>query len=208
MTQCEAVDTMLSAHDGGTYQDGGTTCDSDPCGAGVTGACCFGESCSDDETEADCSDTGGDYQGDDVECVPDLCGTTISPIGSDPPGDSIDARVPSDIACAELFGWDSIDIIYDGDTAGVEASDFIVTVDPADVSPPVIDTVASNGDTATLVFLAPIPLSHWTIITHDASGFAVRIGFLPADVSGDGTSGPVDILDLIDFLLVFGTACP
>ncbi len=57
-----------------------------------------------------------------------------------------------------------------------------------------------NGNTATLKFDMRIPLGHWTIITHNASGFAARIGALPADVSGDRTSGPVDILDLIDFL--------
>ena len=28
----------------------------------------------------------------------------------------------------------------------------------------------------------------------------IDIGFLPGDVNGDGTSGPVDILDLIDSL--------
>ncbi len=82
----------------------------------------------------------------------------------------------------------------------MQASDFTVRVDPADVTPPGIVNVVPNGNTATLEFDMTIPLSHWTIITHDASGFATRIGALPADVSGDRTSGPADILDLIDFL--------
>ena len=66
-------------------------------------------------------------------------------------------------------------------------------------SKPGIVNVVPNGNTATLEFDMRIPLSHWTIITHDASGFSTRIGALPAEVDGDGTSGPLDILDLIDF---------
>ncbi len=124
----------------------------------------------------------------------------LTPTESYPPRDSIDARQPSDLACTELFGWDSIYIIFDGDAVGVRAWDFTVTVDPADMSPPGILNLVSSGNTARLKFDMRIPLSHWTIITHDASGFTTRIGALPADVNGDRRSGRLDILDLIDFL--------
>ncbi len=68
----------------------------------------------------------------DDRAAGDHCGAAyvfslaVTPTRSDPPDYSIDARQPSDLACTELFGCDSIDVIYNGDTAGVQASDFTV----------------------------------------------------------------------------------
>lgn len=52
----------------------------------------------------------------------------------------------------------------------------------------------------TMVLEVSIPEKHWTRITHIPSGTSTRIGFLPGDVNNDRSSGPVDILKLIDHL--------
>ena len=126
-----------------------------------------------------------------------------TPVTSDdPPDGAIDAGKPTVIDdCGVTFGWDSIEISGDGDASGVTAADFTVTVDPADEPPPSITTVGHpSSDDVTLGFDAAISTRHWTVITHNASGWSTRIGYLPADVNGDGTSSPSDILDLIDHL--------
>jgi hypothetical protein len=122
------------------------------------------------------------------------------PTESYPPDGLIDARQPSDAECNEPFGWDSIALSYNHGTAFVAASDFEVTVEPGDVPPPGIVKLVPDGDTATLQFTDPAPPGHWTIVTHQPSGFSTRVGALPGDVNGDGMSGSRDILALIDFL--------
>ncbi len=142
------------------------------------------------------------------EPIEGLVGETITitlpvvpePVSSYPPDRAIDARQPSDLDCTEFFGWDAIEITFDCDTAGVQTSDFTVTVDPADITPPAIVAVEPDGNAATLRFDVAIPTRHWTVVMHKPTGSSTRIGYLPADVNGNGTSGPVDILDLIDHL--------
>jgi len=53
-----------------------------------------------------------------------------------------------------------------------------------------------------------ISLDAWTTITHIESGTSVRVGYLPADVTGDGTAGPLDVLALVDSLNGVGADRP
>jgi len=125
-------------------------------------------------------------------------------VSSVPANNSIDARQPSNIDGSGAFGWDSIDITFESSTAGVEAAHFNVTINPADQAAPTITKATANGNTVSLQLDSRIPPGHWTNFTYtgpgDGTGDSVRLGFLPGDVSGDLTSGPLDILRLIDGL--------
>ncbi len=194
--------TIQTAQDctgaGGVYHGDGVLCDPDPCGE-PSGACCIDETCT-IQAAQDCIGAGGSYQGDDIPCDPNPC-EAISIIGSNPPADAIDARKPSDINdCGIEFGWDSIDITFDGAASGVGVSDFWVNLDPPGVPPTILALTHPSGDIVTVQLDGAIPTGHWTIFTHIASDTSTRIGYLPADVNGDGTSGPVDVLDMIDSL--------
>ena len=51
-----------------------------------------------------------------------------------------------------------------------------------------------------IVLDRPISGGHWTVITYVGDGSRVSYASLPADANADGWSGPVDILDLIEYL--------
>jgi hypothetical protein len=83
--------------------------------------------------------------------------------------------------------------------ADAASGDFTVSVTPAGDAPTVSD-VSVAGQTVTVTLSIEIPAQKWTCITHTATGKKVCLGSLPADVNGDGTAAPVDILDIIDNL--------
>lgn len=66
---CEEVTPGQCLLDGGTFIGG--SCTPNPCPA-TTGACCVGTDCT-IETETDCTDMGGIYQGDGTDCDPNPC---------------------------------------------------------------------------------------------------------------------------------------
>ncbi len=116
-----------------------------------------------------------------------------------PPDGAIDARQPYNPDGTDPAGWDSIDITFDGATAGMTAADFTITVDPAGTTPS-ITAVTTDGDTVTLDFNMVIPDGAWTTIRHNDSNMTVRLGNLPGDVDADGTTDAADLQDLIDWL--------
>ena len=125
----------------------------------------------------------------------------VAPKSSFPPDGAIDAAMPTDIDdCGVEYGWREIAIEFTADSSGVPSSAFTITVVPPDTTPPAIASYSPAGKVATLAFDMIIPLQHWTVVTYDPTGWSTRIGYLPADVNGDGTSSPSDILDLIDHL--------
>lgn len=129
--------------------------------------------------------------------VPDDTDYTI--VSSTPASGAIDARQPSDIDGTNLSGWSSIQIDLDQDASALVADDFTVTV-TAGVAPTVTSAVPS-GNSVTLQLSDPIPAGAWTKITlNDLTPDSICLGFLPADVTGDGTSGALDILGIIDCL--------
>ncbi|MFQ5415077.1 MAG: hypothetical protein ACE5E6_11525 [Phycisphaerae bacterium] len=123
----------------------------------------------------------------------------VAIVSSDPPDGAIDARQPSEPSGENVDGWDTIDLVFDGDTAGVTAADLAVSQSDGG-QPPAIVNVTSNGSTLTVAFDQPVNTLVWTTVEHIASGTSIRLGYLPADVNNDRLSNANDILALIDAL--------
>ncbi|MCO6435582.1 MAG: S8 family serine peptidase [Phycisphaerae bacterium] len=118
---------------------------------------------------------------------------------SDPPADSIDARQPSDLNGSNPTGWDTVTLTFDGDATGLGAEDFEISVDPPGTAPD-IDSVSVAGSEVTLFLATPVPTGAWTTFTHVGHGSSTRIGYLPGDVNGSGTTNERDVIALIDAL--------
>jgi len=73
--QCEAI--------GGNFLGPGTTCTPNPCPQPF-GACCFGEFCIEDQTEAACTGSGGDWGGAWTTCADDNSNGVADVCESDP----------------------------------------------------------------------------------------------------------------------------
>ncbi|MFQ5413141.1 MAG: S8 family serine peptidase [Phycisphaerae bacterium] len=146
---------------------------------------------------------------DDVVVSRFLCGDVqdIAILSSDPPDNARDARQPSEPDGSNPDGWQTIDLTFDGDTAGLAPADFTVS-HTAGGPPPTVTSITSNGDIATVELSDIIADLAWTTITHNASATSTRIGFLPADVNEDGVSNANDILALIDGLNGVGDPLP
>jgi hypothetical protein len=134
--------------------------------------------------------------------------TTVAPpsvVSSHPPNCAIDARQPSEPNGSVPDGWDSIAITFSGDTSAILPGDFDAYVFEGDPSPPTITDVELDGTTVTLRLSRRIPMQKWTCIRYVPTGRELCLNHLPANVSADNTSGPVDILWLIDCLNGFRT---
>jgi hypothetical protein len=118
---------------------------------------------------------------------------------SAPASNSIDARQPSDLDGTNPVGWSSVQLDFDGDFSFAAAGDFEVSAVGAGAAPAIMN-VTPAGNTVTVDFNGPIPPATWTVLTVSETGDKVCLGYLPADVSGDRTSGPLDILRIIDCL--------
>jgi len=184
---------------GGTFLGAGAACGKDTCSIG---ACCLENEVCHDVPQYECDNAAGVYLGAAMLCKPgacNLCDPTI--VSSEPSSCLIDARYPHDPAdAAALLGWDSITLTLSCEPSGITAADFAVTVADADVAAPGIASVVQDVTTVTITFDSVIPAGHWTCVTHVASGTMACLGSLPADVNGDRTASPGDILDLIDAL--------
>jgi hypothetical protein len=117
---------------------------------------------------------------------------------SDPPDGAIDARQPSSPDGSGPVGWDAVSLVFSGDPAGLLPESF--TIEAAGGKPPAIAGVVVAGQQVTVLFDRPISPGACTTLRHRTSGARVRLGYLPADSSADGSSGPLDILTLIDGL--------
>ena len=176
----------------------GETLGRSPCDPAL-GACCVGEACS-AQTEAECAAAGGVYRGDGMDCQPSTC---LGLIGAEPESGVIDARQPSEPDGA-MPATIEVMLTFTGSTAGFSTTDFSVAVTGG--SAPTLAAVVPSGNDVLLQF-APggIPVGHWLEITHTASTSSVCMGFLPADVSGDGTANSGDIVALTACLDVPGS---
>ena len=135
--------------------------------------------------------------------VPDECETPAgSIIDSDPPTGAIDARQPLAFdRAADLWGFSSIDLTFDGDVSNLTAADFCVTQDGGDGNPPGISSVETLApDSIRLHLSKPIEPEAWTVIAHLDSSSRVCLGCLPGDVSGDRISEATDITALVQSL--------
>ncbi|MFQ5590945.1 MAG: S8 family serine peptidase [Phycisphaerae bacterium] len=119
-------------------------------------------------------------------------------ISSFPPDGAVDAGQPFAIGASSPTGWNSIELVFAGDAGELTARDFTVAVEPSSVQVPRIGRVDSNGAMVTLRFNDVLPVGAWTTVWHDESGTGIRVGVLPGDVDGDGTTAASDLLTLID----------
>lgn len=134
------------------------------------------------------------------------CGV-VSIVIADPPDGAIDARQPSEPDGSNPAGWESVELVFDGDTTGITGADFSVALDPPGEPPSIVDVV-TDGTTAALTFDAIIPPGFWTVVTYAPSGSSVRLGYLPADANNDGLSNANDVLFLVDALNGVATPVP
>ncbi len=124
-------------------------------------------------------------------------------LASNPPSGAIDARRPHDPNDTGIrYGWDSVEMTFPANAADVMPQDFEVVQNGAiAAAPPVVDSIMVLDDQHIRVFLdKPIEPGVWTSIIHTSSQTRVDLGYMPADVNGDTTATPADILDLIDAL--------
>jgi len=125
---------------------------------------------------------------------------TAGIIDSSPPDGAVDARwphAPGDVSMR--FGWTGVDLVFDEPVALMLVSDFIVTEDGGDSVAPVIRALMPlDANTVRLELDSALEPGTWTTITHAPSGTSTRVGFLPGDVDGSGTSTSADVLALID----------
>ncbi len=141
-------------------------------------------------TSQDVIPPGGDGTPDECQC---------ELVASTPPECAVDARQPHSVNnTIPMLGWDSIELSF---TCGTSATP---SYDSADymVSDPTlyITNVDVLGNTATVTFNRVITPGIWTCITYDLAPTPAKtcLGSLPADVNGDQTAAPADILTLID----------
>jgi hypothetical protein len=120
-------------------------------------------------------------------------------IASVPPHGAIDARQPYPLDGGDAQGWDSIMLEFSQDAANVIADDIEVSESGGDGAI-AFDQFNIDGAFVNLRFSETFEPGAWVMVTHLPSQSTVRVGVLPADVNGDATSGPLDILALIDHL--------
>lgn len=126
--------------------------------------------------------------------------TAIWITSSSPPDGVIDARQPSEPNGDDPDGWDRFTLTFSGDVSELTGDDFTVESEGSGTTPGIDDVLPAGDEMVTVILDSSIPVLAWTTIRHDFSGTSARIGYLPTDVNGDGTSSPADILALVDAL--------
>ncbi|MDO8629882.1 MAG: hypothetical protein Q7R41_05265 [Phycisphaerales bacterium] len=153
----------------------------------------------------------GIYEG-FVATIPSWTAYTI--IKSDPPDGIIDARQDFSASGLTRRGFDRVRLTFatafrDPATHGAMNVTNFSLADSLGNAPALVGVVPVPGDPTTfdILFEDPINPGAWSTLSlavERPDGLIadahVTIGFLPGDVNGDGTSAPVDILDLIDDL--------
>jgi hypothetical protein len=184
--------------------------DSNPC---TTDSCTSGH-CQYSNNSASCDDgvfcNGSDtcsggacaiHAGD--PCDPEYCNESDDQCeliieGSEPPDGAIDARQPSNPDGSNPAGWSIITLTMSGDATGLDESDFSVTWDGENSLN--IDTLTIDDADVILELESFIPVGEWTHVSYLPGNSDTCLGYLPADVSNDGTSASSDILWLVDCL--------
>lgn len=121
-------------------------------------------------------------------------------VGSDPPDEAIDARVPVD-ETMEPVGFDRVDWEFDVELNCTLPAGFAHVQGGDEFRPAVAGAeVHEGGLHATVILDGPIPPGVWTTLVHKESLESMRLGFLPGDVDASRVSSPLDILALVDAL--------
>lgn len=125
----------------------------------------------------------------------------LTVVAADPPKGAIDAREPSAQDGSHLAGWSEVTIALNGEICPPSVFDFDVTSVGGTTPPPQVYAVEQLApSTFKLTLTGRIEPGTWTDVTHIESGATTRLGYLPADVNGDGVTTATDILSLIDAL--------
>jgi len=141
-----------------------------------------------------------DLGGEVFKIVPDGA-AAVSFLASEPPDGAIDARQPFDANGANPSGWDSVVLTFDGDPPALTMEDFAVSQSGGSGPvPEVVDVEPMSGGRVRVVLSRAVSPGAWTTIEQCETQTRVRLGYLPADVNGDGVSAASDILDLVDAL--------
>jgi len=136
-------------------------------------------------------------------------GEAVMIVSGNPPDGAIDARQPLDPDDSSATGWQHFDLTVTNCASSVLAADFLVEQDGGSGSVPTIDDVDPIDKTKVAISLSrPINVSAWTVITHDPSGTSLQVGYLPADVDGDGVSEVTDVAAWIDAATGFHDPLP
>jgi len=129
----------------------------------------------------------------------------LAVVQADPPAGAVDARQPCLPDGSAPTGWRQVTVWFNGEICMPSVFDFTVTSTGGSLAPPQVNAVERiEPDTYRLSFTTRIEPGAWTDVTHIETGATTRLGFLPADVNGDGVASPTDILDLIDALNAVG----
>jgi hypothetical protein len=122
-------------------------------------------------------------------------------LSSIPHNEAIDARQPHPINGGSAAGWDTMTLTFNGAVAALVADDFLLNQDGGDLPAPGISQLTIVDETTVDLHLDdPVRAGAWTTFTFAPTGSEIRVGYLPGDVDADATSGPLDILALIDHL--------
>ncbi len=117
-----------------------------------------------------------------------------------PPNNAIDARQPSLISGKQPTGISIIVTHFSNYALQLVPEDFLVTEEGGDGVAPLVEIYYITTKELWLYLSEPIETAAWTTIHYLPTQQQIRLGYLPGDVNGDGTSSPVDILALIDSL--------
>lgn len=121
-------------------------------------------------------------------------------IAASPMNELIDARIPHAANNDTVrFGWSQVEFTFRGDASSLAEDDFTVAQEGGIAGAPGVAGVFTTEEPDVLVVALDraIDPKAWTSVTHDQSGTGVRLGFLPGDVSGNGSVTESDLEALL-----------
>lgn len=123
-------------------------------------------------------------------------------LSSDPADGAIDARQPFEPNDPEVrYGWNSIGLTFSGNLdESIDEQLSVIEIGGDGEAPQIASIDHLDVRRVVVHFDQLIEPGAWTCVVHEPSGTRSCVGYLPGDVSGDGTASPVDILKLIDSL--------
>ncbi len=126
-----------------------------------------------------------------------------------PTDGAIDARQPTNPLDTTNQGWQSVDLVYNGDTCLLAVATFgISQAGGIDAAPVVAGFEQLGARTVRLTFDKPLEPGTRATITDTNSNLSVTLGFLPGDVNADGVTDTNDVFELHDALNEIGPKRP
>jgi len=115
-----------------------------------------------------------------------------------PPRGAIDARRHVAADGITPIGWNRVELTFNNALQCNPQDQFVISQDGGALAAPSIVSIDVSGSPVVEVTLKrPIEPLAWTVLFHAESQSAVRLGSLPGDINGNGTSDSHDILALV-----------